>query len=612
MIYSIKLYLILVLLVLTFPGLSAAHTFTGTGVDHWTQVKILEDRIIIIYSTALTELAALTDMKTMNINGDNEISKEEEELFVTEMMNTLKTLLSVEVDGKEQELSWRVISYTPRAGQYEFTALLNGLPSGKHKVSFYDWTFTDIPGSMKTSLAEVGRVKVLDTSLWKTKKETSQASRKKSSNDLERMLTAVYLTGEAALSELGNIPQDQLNAERVVASSEDTSSPSSSRKDLESSYAFGGLRISEHLKDMIRNPRLGIGFILVALVISFLLGALHALTPGHGKTVVAAYLVGSKGRILDAIVLGTVVTFTHTSSVILLGLITLYASQYVLPQDIFPWLGFLSGLLIMGMGLWLFVKRLKNPFGHEHTHHHGHTHDHDHSHSHGFQDHTHSHHSPHKPDSQAGSFELSHETTLDAQPSGFLSPDHLPQDYRHEHVHPGQDYEPGHHHDHPIHGHDHHGQDHPHRHDQDPSEVHLHPQGSSTDSATVVQTSPRKPGFWNLHRKSEVSFWNLLSLGVSGGIVPCPDALVVLLIAVALNRIAFGLVILVAFSLGLAAVLITIGILMVLARPLLDRYTGHGTFMRRLPVISAFVVTILGFIIAVKALISGGVLTINL
>ncbi len=562
MIHSIKLYLILVLFILTFPVLSAAHTFTGTGVDHWTQVKILEDRVIIIYSTALTELAALTDMKTMNINGDNEISREEEELFVTEMMNTLKTLLSVEVDGKEQELSWRVISYTPRAGQYEFTALLNGLPSGKHKVTFYDWTFTDIPGSMKTSLVEVGRVKVLDTSLWKTKKETSPASRKKSSNDLERMLTAVYLTGEAALSELGNIPQDQLNAERVVASSEDTSSLSSSRKDLESSYAFGGLRISEHLKDMIRNPRLGVGFILVALVISFILGALHALTPGHGKTVVAAYLVGSKGRVLDAIILGTVVTFTHTSSVILLGLITLYASQYVLPQDIFPWLGFLSGLLIMGMGIWLFIKRLKNPFGHEHTHHHGHTHDHEHSHSHGFWDHAHSHD-------------------------------------------PGHDYE--HHHDHSIHGHDH-----PHRHDQDHSEVHSHPQGSSTDSATVVQTSPRKPGFWNLRRKSEVSFWNLLSLGVSGGIVPCPDALVVLLIAVALNRIAFGLVILVAFSLGLASVLITIGILMVLARPLLDRYTGHGTFMRRLPVISAFVVTILGFIIAVKALMSGGVLTINL
>lgn len=606
--YSIKLYLILVLLVVIFPALATAHTFTGTGVDHWTQVKILEDRIIITYSTSLTELAALTDMKTMNLNGDNEISKDEEELFVTEMMNTLKTLLSVEVDGKEVELSWRVISYTPRAGQYEFTALLPQLPSGKHKMAFYDWTFTDIPGFMKTSLVEVGRVKVLDTSLWKTQKETSRAPRKKSSNDLERMFTAVYVSGEEAISQLGNIPQDQLSGERVVASSEDTSSTPSSGKDLESSYAFGGLRISEHLKDMIRNPQLGIGFIFVALIISFILGALHALTPGHGKTVVAAYLVGSKGRVLDAIILGTVVTFTHTSSVILLGLITLYASQYVLPQDIFPWLGFLSGLLIMGMGFWLFIKRLKNPFGHEHTHHHAHSPTH--SHNHGFHPHTHSHDSFYTSDSHSASSQPAHRDLLYSQQPVFQDFPQRP-DHGHVHLEHKDESDLNHDHDHSIPGHHHHTK-HDHGHALYHPEPHAHSYQASTGSATGVQTSLQKPGFWGLRRKSEVSFWNLLSLGISGGIVPCPDALVVLLIAVALNRIAFGLVILVAFSLGLAAVLITIGILMVLARPLLDRYTSHGPFMRRLPVISAFVVTILGFIIAVKALISGGVLTIHL
>jgi len=609
------------LLILAFPVLSAAHTFTGTGVDHWTQIKILEDRIVVIYSTALTELAALTDMKTMNVNGDSEISREEEELFVTEMMNTLKTLLSLEVDGQEVEWSWRVVSYTPRAGQYEFTALFKQLPPGRHKVTFYDWTFTDVPGAMKTSLSEVGRVKVLETSLWKKGEDTSKTPRKKSSNDLERMFTATYVTGEEAMQRLGDLPQDRLAVERPVATSEGSSSSGSPGQGPESQYAFGGSGISERLKDMIRNPQLGVGFALIALAISFVLGALHALTPGHGKTVVAAYLVGSKGRVLDAIILGAVVTFTHTSSVILLGLVTLYASQYVLPQQIFPWLGFLSGLLIMGIGIWLFIRRLKHPLGHEPTHSH---HDHGPSHDSGFGQHTHAHHFAHD---HSASDPSRPEPLHPPQKPGLPTYD-IPGDGRGSHG-------PGHHHGREPHGfiHDHDADPHPHaythehrksNHDHGPHPdeptytprypeiIHDHEPPPQTPDHPSMPSTVKKSRFWDLNRKSEVSLWNLVSLGVSGGIVPCPDALVVLLIAVALNRIAFGLVILVAFSLGLATVLITIGVLMVLAKPLLDRYTGQGIFMRRLPVMSAFVVTILGFIIAFKALMSGGVITVNL
>jgi ABC-type nickel/cobalt efflux system permease component RcnA len=549
--------LIFIFLLLIFPTLSTAHTFTGTGVDHTTQVKILEDRIVVIYSTMLTELAALADLKTMNMDGDNEVSKDEENLFVSEMMDNLKTLLTVEVDGQALALSWRVISYTPQEGQYEFSAPLKQLSPGKHKLVFYDWTFSDIPGSMKTSLIEVGPVKVIETSLWKKKDDLSKSGRKKLSNDLERMIAVNYLTGPEAIQQLGNLTQD--GKERVVASSENSALAGSSDTGETTQYAFGGSNISQHLKDMIKNPQLGAGFALAAIFVSFVLGALHALTPGHGKTVVAAYLIGSKGRVIDAVILGTVVTFTHTSSVILLGLIALYASQYVLPQDIFPWLGFLSGVLIMGMGIWLFVRRLKSPTGYEH--------------SHGSGGHSHSHH------------------IMQAHGSSG----HSHSDSNHEHgqkyAHKPHSHEAIHDHDHgPNYTHEPHGHSHMYSHEHD------HP-------------SNQKPKFWN---KSEVSFWNLISLGISGGIVPCPDAVVVLLIAIALSRIAFGLVILVAFSLGLATILITIGILMVLAKPLLDRYTGQGIFMRRLPIISAFVVTLLGFIIAVKALMSGGIITINL
>ena len=249
------------------------------------------------------------------------------------------------------------------------------------------------------------------------------------------------------------------------------------------------------------------GGIAVALAIAFFLGAAHALTPGHGKTLVAAYLVGSRGTIRDAVYLGSVVTLTHTSSVFILGLLTLYASQYILMDRIYPWLSIISGLLVLGMGLWLLRSRWRGA---------GHTHDHDHDHHH--------HH-----------------------------------DHGHDHTH--------------THDHDH---DHPHHHD---------------------------------HAPPQVSRGQLLSLGISGGLVPCPEAMVVLLMAVSLHKLALGLILLVSFSLGLAAVLIGIGIAMILSGPLLSRFTAAGPATRLLPLGSAVVVTLLGAAIVVKAIADNKLLT---
>jgi ABC-type nickel/cobalt efflux system permease component RcnA len=102
--------------------------------------------------------------------------------------------------------------------------------------------------------------------------------------------------------------------------------------------------------------------------------------------------------------------------------------------------------------------------------------------------------------------------------------------------------------------------------------------------------------------RSQVTLGSLVALGVTGGIVPCPDALAVLLIAVSLKRILFGLSVILSFSLGLAAVLIAIGIVMVQARPLLDRFTGQGRFASLgLPLFSATLVTLLGAAMVWKA-----------
>ncbi len=263
--------------------------------------------------------------------------------------------------------------------------------------------------------------------------------------------------------------------------------------------------------ELVATPQLGIGIVLFALIAAGGLGAFHALEPGHGKTLVAAYLVGSRGTAWHALVLGLVVTASHTAGVYFLGAVTLYASRYVLPERLYPWLGVASGLLIAGLGLALFLRRyVEGPI-------HPHAHDHLHDHA----DHTH------------------------AADGGVVG-----------HVH--------------AHHHHHHGPD------------------------------------------GEVSLRTLFALGVTGGIVPCPAALVVLLSAISLNRVAFGLVLIVAFSLGLAAVLIAIGLLIVYARTVMTRFHSDGRMLTRwLPITSSAVMTALGVGIALRSLSAAGVIGVS-
>jgi ABC-type nickel/cobalt efflux system permease component RcnA len=265
---------------------------------------------------------------------------------------------------------------------------------------------------------------------------------------------------------------------------------------------------------LIAGRPVGPGMVLFALAVAASLGAFHALEPGHGKTVVAAYLAGSRGTARHALLLGLVVTASHTVGVYLLGAVTLYASRHVVPERLYPWLGAASGLLIALLGVSLLWRRLVGPSAVRH----GHAHDHGHGH----------------------------------------------------HPLPAADHEEAHargleHHHGPEHGHHHHH----------------------------VPDGP-------------VSLRALVALGVSGGIVPCPAALVVLLSAVAMGRAGFGLLLIVAFSVGLAAVLIAIGLLVVYARRLAARLgrTGvEGPLVRRwLPLTSAAVITVSGVVITVQAL----------
>ncbi len=254
------------------------------------------------------------------------------------------------------------------------------------------------------------------------------------------------------------------------------------------------------LKRALASRNLGAWGLAGMLLLALGLGAAHALSPGHGKTLVAAYLVGSRGRVRHALALGLLVTFTHVFSVVILGLVALWASEKVLAERLGPYMGLAAALLVVATGTYMLVSRLRrarrsgNGEGHSHDHH---LHDHDHNH----------------------------------------------------------------------HGHDHHHH-------------HLPSEGK------------------------EVRWAELVALGVSGGLVPCPSATVVLLFAIYVGRIALGLLMILAFSLGLAATLVVLGILVVRGSGWLENRLPSGKRKKLadwLPVASAVAVILVGLAMAAVA-----------
>lgn len=253
-----------------------------------------------------------------------------------------------------------------------------------------------------------------------------------------------------------------------------------------------------------------LGFIALSLLIAFAFGAQHAFGPGHGKTMVAAYLVGSKGTPKQAVILGITVTATHTSTVYLLGMVTLVAAAYVTPETLYVWMGLASGALVVAFGGVLFVTRLwglrrKAVASRQHRH---------------------------------GLFGRSHR--------------HEPREHAHAEVEP----------------------EHPHTHAE----------------ANV-----------------RVTWRSLLSLGVIGGLLPCPSAVVVMVAAISQGEVALGMLLIVAFSLGLAGVLTAIGVSLVVGRRIPQRHKRvlqHPLTTRlvaAMPVLSALIVMLVGVGITYQA-----------
>jgi ABC-type nickel/cobalt efflux system permease component RcnA len=307
--------------------------------------------------------------------------------------------------------------------------------------------------------------------------------------------------------------------------------------------AMGTVKRDDAISRLLRMKDISFPLMLTLIGLAFWFGALHALEPGHGKTMVAAYLVGEKGTPAHAAILGGMVTFTHTFSVFILGLVTMFLSRYIMPDRISKVLGIVSGLSIVwigGMLLWRRARKLRRERAHAHAHSHNLPHSHDHHH-HAHDHHAHDHHA-------------------------------------HSHAHP-------HTHDH-GHAHTH---DHDHRHDHDRHHEHAHAHGlTHTHDGHTHSHVP----------EGEISVGSLIALGASGGLVPCPSALILLLSAISIGRVGLGMVLLVSFSLGLAIVLTATGLAVLYAKNLLpEGNRRNNAFFRYMPVISAAAIVAVGVVV---------------
>jgi nickel/cobalt transporter (NicO) family protein len=329
----------------------------------------------------------------------------------------------------------------------------------------------------------------------------------------------------------------------------------------------GTLKRGDYLSRMLQERHFGFTAIAIGLLAAFGLGAVHALSPGHGKTIVAAYLVGSRGTLKHAGILGLTVTFTHVISVFLLGIGVLFFQKYVIPEKIVPVLGAISGLSIVVIGGYLLYQRamalLAVPHDHKHEHDHKHAHSHPHQH-----EHSHSHLHQH---------EHSH------QHAGV--PEHVHSEQVHsEHVH---SHEHAHSHDHAASA-SHTHQPHSHTHTHGPAFAHTHTHDGHTHTHAVPEN---------------ITMGSLLGLGISGGLVPCPSALVLLLSAISLGQVAIGLALLGAFSAGLAVVLMAIGGLVLYGKNLLPKTSlmASHPMLRLVPIFSSVVVIVVGLLMTLTA-----------
>lgn len=533
---------------LSQPEQVAAHPLGNFTVNRYSRIELSPERMRVRYVLDMAEIPTFQAMPTLDADRNGIVSEAEKHAYAARRLDELSRNLRLTLDGAAVPL--RVAS--------QELELLPG-QGGLQTMRLSAWLE-----------ASLGPVRAGAASVHLEYRDDNEPGRIGWREIVVRPTDGIavqspYAPTRDVSDELRSYPEDllsspldvrQLRITFALGAGSATGAPAGADAAGTVQHAArvpALARVNDGLAELLATGTLTLPIILVALLTAMVLGGMHAMSPGHGKTIVGAYLVGSRGTARHALFLGLVVTATHTAGVFALGLATLYASQYVLPERVYPWLGLLSGLLVVAIGASLVNARLRAAgwalTGWATTH--G-----DHLHRHGF-------------------LALAHRH------------DH---DDRHEHRHNlrgsavGRRGVPS---------------------TQHSAPAHSHGLGSHSHAVPGPDGAP-------------VTWRSLLALGISGGLLPCPSALIVMLGAIALHRVAFGLVLIVAFSIGLATTLVTIGLLMVYSGRALGRLRlvarlGAGdtgvvgtasrlaTLLRLLPVASAAAVSLAGLALTVEA-----------
>lgn len=485
------------LLLIVLAASAFSHPLGNFSINQYSRIEVDGSNIKIRQVLDMAEIPTLQEMSKIDADKDGKCSSAELAAYAAAVTPGYAANLKLAVNGELVALYAASPQIELRDGNgnlktlrvvWDLTATAPGKTISGH-VTFQNHNYADRIGWNEIVLGRQAGTSIFDTAAF----------------------------GSGITDELNSYPEESIAAPLAERSAEFSfaagTTPSGSKPLLNRDGHQSPAAQKDRLAELISVPEITPAIALFGLLIAFGLGAMHAMSPGHGKTVVGAYLVGSRGTPRHAAFLGATVTITHTLGVFALGLITLFASSYIMPEKVMPFLSFVSGLLVFYIGITLFKTRLFSALGWAKAEHHHHDHDHTHDHSHGHgHDHRHSHR----------------------------------HDHGHEHSHDGF-----------THTHDGH------------THSHLPPES--------------------------ITWKSLLALGISGGLLPCPSALVLMLSAIYANRVGYGLVLTVAFSLGLAATLTAVGLLFLYAgKALGGSRLGENRIVKTLPAFSSFVIACIG------------------
>ncbi|MFD4027235.1 nickel/cobalt transporter [Streptomyces sp. NPDC058576] len=527
---------------------ATAHPLGNFSVNYHTGLVLRPDRIDARVVVDHAEISALQQRSAIDTDRDGEVSEDESRVHAEKTCSDLSGQLRLSVGGTQAD--WKRSSATLVYENGEA-----GLKTSRLTCSLTSQADLTEPADIRAETDyDTQRVG------WHEMTATGQGVR----------ITRTDVPARSTTRELRQYPQDPLASPLDQREAELRSEPGQGAgalpavaADLPGSGVVSEVlaKVTETFDSLVGAREITLPVGLLALLLALVLGASHAAMPGHGKTIMAAYLAGRRGTRRDALTVGATVTLTHTAGVLVLGL-ALPVSTHLAGESVLLWLGAASGLLVTGIGLWLLLGAVRGRPQHQH-HHHGHSHGdvghhhHDHSHDH---DHGHSHdHGPGRPHRHGPAAPL---PALDSSPAKELRSNPAvatltPPDHEH------------------------------------------HLSGTSKAPEKVRRTSRS----------------GLIGMGIAGGLVPSPSALVVLLGAVALGRTAFGVLLVIGYGLGMAATLTLAGLLLVRLRERIEnhdraRTLRHNTLLRKLartgPVITSLLVIAVGLGLTLRAAAGNG------